>query len=752
MKSTLPYEINSTFVFRIPLLPLNNLLSLLDENPVRLESIKKLLKNPIIAEAIFLASPEFYERLIKWDIDKASKGKDNDQFSQSFYKYYSRMTSRCTPFGLFAGIGNGKTGFDTSFDLKPAEEHTRHTRMDMSYLCKLTSNLLKHEAIKNGVRYFANTTLYKSGDKYRYIEYQFKKEHRTHHLIEIRGSSFLELVLNAARNGILISDLAQILTDHEIAVDESYSYISLLIANQVLISELDPSVTGMEYFERILKILTPIKQIDPIKNTLYQIRDKLAIIDQKFGNSVNLYSDIVSDLEPLGINYNIKYLFQTDVYIESINASISRHTLKAIKKGVVLINKLSERNTNLRISQFIEAFTRRYETKESPLLKVLDTETGIGYLQSNRNSDGDISPLIADLALPNQDVKSNKVVINDLLEYMMRIFTEAAKKELFIIELSEKDIDSFKESWDDIPSSFTCMVKLLKAPSKENPAGEILIEGAGGNNAAQMMGRFCHGSRDIFNLVKDIAGFEQSSTNDTVFAEIVHLPESRMGNVILRPIIFDYEIPILTIPAVDDEHTIRLDDLYISVRNKEIFLRSKRLNKRIIPRLSNAHNFKIGSLPVYQFLGDLQNQNALPGIGFHWNGVLANLPFTPRITFENLILCPATWNIKKNDILGLYEIKGDEELLCMVMEWKKRNRIPDMVLLEEGDNFLLVKLDNLLCVKTLLAAVKKSTSFRLKEFLFNPETAVINNEKGAFTNEFVFTFQRRYEEDGRSNK
>src|ERR1035437_3480021 len=701
MKDNLPYDISSTFVFRAPLFPFSFLTNLLDDESVINENLKDIIQQLIVVEALFIGSPEFYEQIQKWVNGKEIDEKEKERFFQTIYKYLSRMATRSTPFGLFAGCGVGKSGSETEVVLCRTSEHERHTRLDMSYLCNLAHYLAQNDAIKNKIHYFPNTSIYESGEKLRYIEYRYKKDNRTHHLIEVKNSEFLELVLKAAKKGTTILELVQILIEKDIPPEQSNVYINKLIVNQILISELDPTVTGDEFFYRIIKILSPIDQIENINNILNKTNKKLNTIDLKIGNSPAQYYDIACDLNQLEVDYNMKFLFQTDINLKSLKSSVNNLTLHSLKEGVILFNKLTPKYMNTRISHFIEAFIKRYETRECSLLKVLDTETGIGYLQENRKSKGDVSPLIADIGIPLRENGSLKIEFNKIQEFLLSKFLKAKEKNYYEIEFTDDELKSYDANWNDLPVTFSCMVKLIEASSEKYPGGRIVMESAGGNSASQLLGRFCHGNSKIFDNVKEIAAFERNLFREAILAEIVHLPESRVGNVILRPIIQNYEIPFLSSSAVDPEHTITLDDLYLSVTNNEIILRSKRLNKRIIPRLSNAHNYSNRALPVYQFLCDMQSQNMRPSIGFNWGSLLNYYSFRPRVIYKNLIISPASWMVHKEKINDFFKPRDDVELFKIVKDWREYNRIPDFVLLEQSDNTLFVSFKNLLSIKTL---------------------------------------------------
>ena len=224
--------------------------------------------------------------------------------------------------------------------------------------------------------------------------------------------------------------------------------------------------------------------------------------------------------------------------------------------------------------------------------------------------------------------------------------------------------------------------------------------------------------------------------------EIAHLPESRTGNILLRPVLRQYEIPYLTKPGVEREYQIELSDLMVSVRNGRILLRSKRLDKEIIPRLSSAHNFSFKAMPVYHFLCNMQLQNGRSSVYFDW-GTLANEHnWLPRVKYKNVILSPARWVVKRNEIKAFLETGDDKALLELVTAWRQTLQMPEYVVLDEGDNELFINLGNVLSIRTLFSVIKKRSSFQLEEFLFKPESAVVREEAGVFTNEFILSFYK----------
>ena len=168
------------------------------------------------------------------------------------------------------------------------------------------------------------------------------------------------------------------------------------------------------------------------------------------------------------------------------------------------------------------------------------------------------------------------------------------------------------------------------------------------------------------------------------------------------------------------------------------FLRSKKLNKEVLPRLTNAHVPGINSLPIYRFLLDNQKLNNREGIEFVWNDIFNNFSFLPRVVYKNIIFSKAKWLINKSDIKHFYDCKN-KEFKKVFDQWIKDIKLPQYIQLVEGDNTLLINIKNQDSVEMLLQIVKNKNNFVLQEFLFNNDKTVMRKNE-TFCNQIVVSF------------
>ena len=733
-KSINPYQSFPNFVLRTPLLPLNFFTELCEGDEITDEKLKEAFKNEIIQEAIFLASPSLYDEALKW----ADEDKKDDKLKYAILKYIARMSSRCTPFGLFAGCALGKIDDNTEMILKAPAENKRHTRLDMNYLVALSQDLIKNKDVRNQLLFYPNSSIYRTGEQLRYVEYKYVNSRRHHHIVAVDHSEYLQAILEKAKKGAYLRDLAESLVDEEISIEEASEFINELVESQLLISELEPSVSGPEFLGQIQAVLKKLKNTEPLIKLLTDADQKIGEIDKTIGNSPKKYIDLSEDLKNTQTAFELKFLFQTDMQLSYAKNTLDKDLVSSVKKGITLLNKLSLPPKETLLSRFKDAFYERYEEREVLLANALDIEIGVGYRQ-NQGS-GDVSPLVDDLVLParNNANGNSELTWNSFQNVLHKKMIDAFKNDTYTIAFSDDDFKNFNQnSWEDLPDTMSCMVELVHIDGEQ----KIQFSGSGGSSAANLLGRFCHGDVALNDYTQSIIDTEAQINKDKILAEIVHLPESRVGNILMRPAFRKYEIPYLAKSILDTDQQLTLDDLMISVKNnRTIFLRSKRENKEVIPHLTNAHNYSANSLPIYHFLSDMQTQGLRGGVYFNAGPFENEYEFIPRITYENIILKEASWNIKKAAIEPLLKVMNDNAKFKKELKsFVDSRKIPNYVMLKDGDNELLVNFNNLTSAKMLLDTVKKRGQFKITEFLFDKDS-IVKSKEGYYTNQLVISF------------
>ncbi|QQV02412.1 MULTISPECIES: lantibiotic dehydratase family protein [Chryseobacterium] len=710
-----PYQFFQNFAVRTPYYSQKDFHKKISKEKLPESDFREICTDAIFQEAIYLASPELYQEMSQWLLsEKEFAFKIEQKLHHTLLKYYIRMSTRATPFGLFSGIGLGS--FDKPDAKTSASKKLRDTKLDMHFLVSLGRKLENTKEIRNHLLYFPNNSIYTIGKRIRYVEYSYTNGKRDYIISSAPSSEELLEVLYFSKNGKTIQQIAQSLISEEISDSEAEEFIEELIENQVLVSELEPVVSGENYFDHIISILDKIEASSETK-ILKEIKEKLFQLDQAIGNPVLKYQEIEGLIQLLDTEYEQKYLFQTDLYFQN-KFYLSPYIKKEIKQGIVFLNKINTVKKNTPIEQFKKAFAERYESEEIPLSLVLDTEIGIGYRQ-NTQARG-VHPYLDELKIPKSPNKEEfEFSLTPFQEVLNQKLQKASLENQLIIEFSDEDVKDFEEKWEDLPKTFSVMAQLIS----ENKTEKLILGGIGGSSAANLLGRFCSEKSKVQDLTKKITEKEERSQTDdnAILAEIIHLPDSRIGNIIRRPALRNYEIPYLAQSVAPAEMQISIKDLYLSVQSDRLILRSKKLNKEVIPFLTNAHNYQnSSSLPVYHFLCDLSSQNKRRNLHFNWGALSRIYRFLPRVEYKNIILSKAKWSITEQEIQSLQIFDNKEDKLVPEMQkWRIRRNIPQLIEWVESDNILPVNLENSDMIKIFLEIILKHKSITVEEYLYH---------------------------------
>lgn len=726
--SRFPYQFFDEYVVRTSSFSRKNFQhTISSKDEITDTELKEICTNPIFQEAVYLASLNLYIELAKWNhSEKEFSKKEYKKLKQTIVKYYSRISTRPTPFGLFSSVGLGKFSLDneTNNYQRSTDNLLRDTKLDMYFLVSLAQYFVQQPEIRSKLLFYPNNSIYKIGSRIRYIEYQYTGGKREYFISLAPLSEELQQILDFSKEGKTIWQIAEILINEEITQEEAIEFVEELIDSQVLVSELEPNVSGNDFLDEIISVLNKIEAKDEAE-ILILIKNKLNELDQDISNPTFRYAKIEELIKSFAIEYEPKYLFQTDLYNKAL-FHLPFEWKRQLKRGISFLNKITLNQRENEFSKFKKAFSERFEEQELPLLYVLDNEVGIGYKQ-NTSAKG-IHPYLEDLVLTASQKNQNKnIELTSVHQILNEKVQEALLDNLYTIKLADEDFKNFEEKWNDLPDTISIMTELISDNNQE----KLFLNSSTGSSAANLLGRFCSEKSKVRNLTKDITQKEQELNPEEILAEIIHLPEARIGNVIRRPTLRQYEIPYLAQSLLPVENQIAVEDLYISLGNDRIVLRSKKLNKEVKPYLTNAHNYYTNTLPVYHFLSDLYSQNTKSGLYFSWGGLEHIYTFLPRVEYDNIILSKARWKITEKDISSLDLLNSDKkDFLLKLRNWRSKRKIPVWIQWVKFDNMLTMNLENYDMAELFIQAVKNEKSIIIEEFLYN--------ENDDFKREFIF--------------
>jgi thiopeptide-type bacteriocin biosynthesis protein len=741
------YRALPQFVLRTPTLPFD----VLDRGSAqpdlasRRAALRTLLEDAAVHEAVFVASPDLERQIPIWQREPDSP--NGVAVERALVRYVSRMASRCTPFGLFASVAIAPLGAHTRLDVPPRGAAWRRTRLDNDVLFALTAALGRDRMVRDRVRYRRNSSLYPVAARLRYAEARVAGTLRSYQLVAVDPTDYLDALLaRATGEGATRAELLAVLTaDPEVSAEEAAAFLDEVIDTQLLVPVLGPHVTGPEPTEGLAQLLRAHDLVDPA-SALDDARRAIAAIDEAApGVPAEAYRAIAAELgRRLPIAVEVSRLFQVDLYKPAEQASLGPAVTAELLKGAELLHRLTP-NGGDDWSAFRSRFIARYETREVPLLEVLDDETGIGFGGAETNARA--APLIAGLAVPIARAPQ-QALVRDRDRHLMLLVARALEARATEIELSTADLDKLD------PVRLADVISLNAVLVAESPeaveAGNYRVRLAGIGMGAQLLGRFTHGSTDARSLVEQISRAEEAFHPDAVFAEIVHLPEGRLGNILLRPVLRSHEIPYLGTSGAPLDRQIEVSDLLVSVVGDRIVLRSRRLGREVRPRMTTAHNFaNPKSLAPYRFLC----AHASQGTGYaSWQwGVLEHLPFLPQVRHGRFVLARARWILQERELAPLEAAFAGltaattpaqtaairTRAAAVIARLREQLRLPRWVVIADGDNELVVDLDNELMVDSAAYLVKGRKAAVLQELLPGPDDLCARGPEGRFVHELV---------------
>ncbi len=400
-----------------------------------------------------------------------------------------------------------------------------------------------------------------------------------------------------------------------------------MIGCQLLESDMKVSLSGKDNLLFIISFLEENIDLEGVQSLLDMLcttSKELKKLDNLAPNSIEKYSAIASQFQMA-----TKSMFGVDIFSNPTPESqVKIRWQQELMDALELLNNFQSKSIVPDLENFKEQFKRRFKGEEVGLLNALEA---LGYGQSLEMVD---LPLIEGINFNPLNFASTKANLKPNFKILSDLLDKAIESQEHEIVLDNIAFEVNSEPLNFSPSTSVIFRLISK--------GKIYFEGLGGSSAKSLLNRFSYASEGISTYLNKITDIEQLNNPEVILAEIIHLPENKIGNVLIRSENNQYEIPILSKAGVSQSYQILLSDLVVFVADNKVFVKSKSLGKTILPKLSTAHNYDERSLYIYKFLCDLQFQEVDRSLTFQWGKSLEGYKFLPRISLKNVVLHFAT--------------------------------------------------------------------------------------------------------------
>lgn len=702
------YESADFFLTRFALLPYKEL----DHGP---KTLFDFYKNcPPFQEAVAVASPSLHRSLV----DAIEKGIQDDKVYRSLLKYYLRMSSRATPFGLFSAIGWGEfahkaaTHFAFSSMKKKASP-------DAEWIHHFINTIQKQVELVLPLEVMVNFHLIKKSGRV------FLTSRNEHEQISIKSTVVSDFIFYHSKKPIPYANLEQklILAFDEHPKERVKAYLWDLFQRGYLVSELSGCLNKASPHQHLYQILKKIGYSNEL-NTLLTSMDQYE--KGKFGESLSQLDETMQQLDSF---IKIKNPIQVNSYRPHESFHLPIEIKQRVDETVSLLYLLSH-DATYPLQTYLHQFQEKYGNHRLvPLLELVDSHLGIGFLLPEAPKIKNERPAFwKELVLAQQ--KSKTLEIESFPRHFLS--QEQLKKaplsfELFFEIQTDSEVDLNN-------GNYTLLV---------NPIGGSL---QAGGTFGRFLSLFSSSQQD---QLRGLLQQEEALLPHAQVVEASFLPDSpRSANIICHETTRQFQLQMHF--HHDASSLLELEDIYVGSTLDRLYLFSKKLGKELQIMLSSVINPQLAP-EILQLLLQISKGRFSSFSPFPWKGAESEL-FLPRLVYKNVILSPARWYFHMPQ-LNLSEkdkyVDCEKALLHQLTAFE----VPDHVYLTEFDHRLIVNWKNPSHFQLLMDHFIKKKELLLYEVIASKNQCPVASHLGHHIAEFVVPClkNKAYKNDERSD-
>ncbi|WP_158542215.1 lantibiotic dehydratase [Pedobacter chinensis] len=537
---------------------------------------------------------------------------------------------------------------------------------------------------------------------------------------------FAEIIL---QNGLLFSNSSYYLTT------DSIRYIAC--TNGVF------ELAEIEQDDFVKQILDTC--IEPIH--VNDLVEKLALDEESRINLLSLLNDmhslqlVFTDRDPniIGQDYfervGITTVVDKPQYLiaerKAINGVLNEKLLRQIPNLIESLSKILQSDERDALKNFITRFKRKFDQQEVPLLTALDPEMGVGYDELEQAGEND--DFVAQFN-HKKNVDKDEKDLKYVLKNHLSKETFNKREPIFLNKLSF----GLNEKPGVLPNSFSLLMSLAD--------DLVCIDQIGGATANALTGRFSIADAAVEEYCKNTSNIEQKANPDVLFFDVAYMVETNVDNINRRKLVYGHQLSILNFDT--SASPLALHDIQISVKDNQVFLRSYKLNKRLVPRLASAYNYTRSDLSVFRLLCDLQHQGIQTSLSFTLENIFPDLDYYPRFQYHNVVLSTAKWRVNKEMFFPDKVSLSIEE----ARSYLKKTGLSKFFKAGLSDQTLCFNLDNDDDVSAFLQFMQKQKKVYLEEVIITRDSVVEDQNGKPYLAQFILNLHHNNTVYGKLNE
>lgn len=650
-----------------------------------IEYLRSVARDSVLCEAIEISSPT-----LKRTIDKAVAGepvspKKIRRAARAARSYRIRMSSRATPFGVFAGVSTATFGPDPSVTW--GEAHRKAVQVDMEWLTGVVTELEQHMDVLRTLRVVANDLCFLRGGRLVVPRQQIAAPDEAGALeTSLRCTRPVLFVLNEAEYPVAVADLEKALASEFVSVDEKTltTLLLTLVRTGVLLTELRPPPnTDDPVSDVISRLSARVDELSPETcrtleqlTTVHRELDEYAL--QQLGTSSESLTATTTRMRELRAG---ERLVQVDLALD-LRVRLPEIVRTEIEGAVEALTKIATgRGEPDPLVRFHRDFVNRYGTGRAvPLGELLDPDTGLGPPAGYGPPNGDDPPGVGS-GEPDERA--------DLLLSLVQEATIAGDRE---IVLNDDTLDRL--SGEGTPTrSIDVLTHLLADSLSAVSSGDFRLVLAGTHpQAGAFAGRFAPLLDTTADGIGEMVRTLPARDPDSMGAQLCFHPRfARAANVARVPLWLEHRVVLGAFADRSQTNTSGLADLAVVADPDRLAVVSLRSSREIVPTMPNMLALQPNASNLVRFLHDVAYSGEAASPQWRWHAAVA-LPYLPRVRHGRTILSSARWRPNSPTLRDTTVDFG--EWHRRFDRWRERWQVPGDVLLGTNDQKIALNLDS----------------------------------------------------------